>query len=90
MKIEYTDGCICSGFYADDERMIDLSEEQIKDILKRVVDKVCNKPQMSEGQKIALREAIRILVEDFPDQCECSDEPCECCGDFVYTYTMEI
>lgn len=30
------------------------------------------------------------MVENFPDKEEHSNEPCECCGDYVETYTMEI
>lgn len=36
-----------------------------------------------------LQIAIRNLVELFGD-CECSEDACECCGDFVETYTMEL
>jgi hypothetical protein len=30
------------------------------------------------------------MVEDFSDTYKCSDQPCECCGDYVETYTMEV
>lgn len=33
---------------------------------------------------------LREIVEGFPDTYKSSDEPCECCGDYVETYKMEV
>lgn len=87
MKIELTQGCICDGFYADDERIIDMSIEELKDIFTQLTDYVKGLPL--EDKKFALYEAIYNIIELFA-QHETSDEPCECCGDFIETYTLEI
>ena len=70
--------------------MIDMSTDELKDILQRVVKKVVSKTDMDEWKKSYLQDAIRVLVEDFPDEYESSDEPCDCCGDWVETYYMEV
>ena len=90
MRIELTQGCICYSFTADDRQLIDMSAEELKDILNRVVKKVISKTDMDEWKKSYLQDAIRVLVEDFPDEYESAEEPCECCGDWVETYYMEV
>lgn len=90
MRIELTQGCICDSFTANDIPMIDMSTDELKDILQRVVKKVVSKTDMDEWKKSYLQDAIRVLVEDFPDEYESSDEPCDCCGDWVETYYMEV
>ena len=90
MKIELVRGCIAERFDADGKPMMNMSEEELKSILVKVVNKVTQRTELTEGQKSYLYDAIMLLVEDFPDTCEYSDEPCECCGDFIETYTMEL
>lgn len=90
MKIELVQGCIAYRFDADGKPMMDMSEGELKDILIKVVNKVTQRTELTEGQKSYLYDAIMLLVEDFPDRCLYSDEPCECCGDWIETYTMEI
>lgn len=67
-----------------------MSADELKDILQRVVKKVVSKADMDVWDKNYLQEAIRVLVENFSDKYESSDEPCECCGDWVETYYMEV
>lgn len=90
MKIELVRGCIADCFEADGKPLIDMSEEELKSILIKVVDKVTQRNELTEGQKSYLYDAIMLLVEDFPDACDYSYEPCLCCGDWIETYTMEI
>lgn len=90
MNIELVRGCIADRFDVDDKPMMDMSEDELKDILIKVVNKVTQRTELTEGQKSYLYDAIMLLVEDFPDRCLYSDEPCECCGDWIETYTMEI
>ena len=90
MKIEIVRGCIADRFDVDGKPMMDMSEEELKDILLRVVNKVTQRENMDEWKKAYLRDAIRLLVEDFYDTYESSDEPCDCCGDWVETYTLEL
>lgn len=39
---------------------------------------------------VSLNKLLALLLEHFHDEYDCSDEPCECCGDFVETYKLEI
>ena len=90
MKIELVRSCIAGRFDADGKPMMDMSEEELKSILLRVVNKVTQRTELYEEQKSCLFYAIMLLVEDFPDTCDYSDEPCLCCDDWIETYTMEI
>ena len=90
MKIELVQGCIADRFDVDGKPMMYMSEDELKDILIKVVNKVTQRTELTEGQKSYLYDAIMLLVEDFPDTYESTDEPCECCGDWIDTYTMEI
>lgn len=90
MKIERTTGCICDCFEADGKPMCSMSEEELKCILLRVAQKIASRGEMCENQKCDLQSIIGLMVESFPDECECSEEPCECCGDYVETYIVEV
>lgn len=46
--------------------------------------------QDKERYKKLAENILREMVEVFYDTYECSDEPCECCGDYVETYTMKV
>lgn len=89
MKIELVRGCIADRFDVDGKPMMDMSEDELKDILIRVVKKVVQK-KLEPYDRSCIEESIRLLVEYFSDTLECSEEPCECCGDWIDTYTMEI
>lgn len=43
MKIELVQGCIADCFEADGKPLIDMSEEELKSILLRVVNKFLNR-----------------------------------------------
>jgi hypothetical protein len=37
-----------------------------------------------------LQTILRDIVSLYYDEYEIDDEPCECCGDFVETFKMEV
>lgn len=39
MKVEYWDGCTTSGLWVDDNQFIDLSLEEKREVIKKIVDK---------------------------------------------------
>ena len=88
MKIELKQGCICDSFTADGVQFVNMSDEKLKDILVKVAKHIALRGELNEGQKCSLQNIIAGMVESFPDDCEFSDHPCECCGDHVETYTM--
>lgn len=87
MKIEVTNGCIAYNFEIDGKSIHDCTIDEIKDALTKANTYVVSK---ANDERVSdLQIAIRNLVELFGD-CECSEDACECCGDFIETYTMEI
>lgn len=87
MKIELVQGCIAYSFEIDGATIYDCSMEDLKDALSKVTAHVLSKTKNEDKYK--LQDVIHNLVELFGD-CECDGIPCECCGDFVETYTLEI
>ena len=80
MKLEMTRGCICDSLSIDGTQEIDLTDEQRKEVIKKVFDSM--KP-----------EDLNYLLQwylPYKGDYESSDKPCECCGDFVENFTLEI
>ena len=80
MIIEYNYGCNYS-LTIDGIESCDISIEEFKNKLKYIIDKL---------DDIAdLQEILQNIVE-LNGKNECSDEPCEECGEYNGTYTLEI
>jgi hypothetical protein len=89
MKLELTEGCICDSFEVDGNPIKDCDESQLKHLLILATQKICCK-EFTPDQRGLAAHILREMVEDFSDTYKCSDEPCEFCGDYVETYTMEV
>lgn len=87
MKIEIVEGCIGDIFEVDGKNILDCTLEELKDALDKATKYALS--IADESKMYALQEAIRTLTEDF-GRYESPDEPCECCGDFIDTYTLEL
>jgi hypothetical protein len=87
MKIEITNGCMAYDFEIDGKSIHDCTINELKDALTKANSYAVNKA--NDESVCDLQTAIRNLVELFGD-CECDGIPCECCGDFIDTYTMEL
>lgn len=90
MKLELTEGCICDSFTADGKHINSMSEKELKDILKAVVAKITTTKYEDENTVYYLQNILYEIVSRFYDEYESDDEPCECCGDFVETFKMEV
>lgn len=90
MKLELTEGCICDSFTADGKDINSMSGQELKDILKAVVAKITDTKYEDENKVSYLQTILRDIVLLYYDEYEIDDEPCECCGDFIDTYTMTI
>lgn len=83
MKIELIRGCTCDGLYIDDKSVRELTDNERKEIKK----KICKWIMSDDAHLGAL---LHILTKHFFNKYQCSDTPCECCGDFIETYKLEI
>ena len=87
MKIEIIQGCICDSFEIDGKPINDCTIDELKDALTKANAYVVRNADDERVSNIQI--AIHNLVELFGD-CECDGIPCDCCGDFIETYTLEI
>lgn len=90
MKLELTEGCICDSFTVDSKDINSMSGQELKDILKVVVTKITDTKYEDENKVSHLQTILRDIVLLYYDEYEIDNEPCECCGDFVETFTMNI
>lgn len=87
MKIEIVTGCIADSFEVDGATIYDCSMEELKDVLSNVIAHVLSKTKKEDIYK--LQTVIHNLVEMFGEY-ESSDDACECCGDYIDTYTLDV
>lgn len=71
---------MANSLTVDDKEEMDLTDDERRNVLKRIFEHL--KPNDLNG-------VIQILIERFGD-CKTDDEPCETCGDYVYTCTWEL
>lgn len=79
-KIVYTDGCVVSGLTVDDRIFSDLSLEEQKEIIHKIVDNVSDSSYLQD-----------MLIEYTQSAGEYEYlYTCEQCGDSVCEWALEI
>ena len=79
MKVEYYDGCTTTGVSIDNKPLVDLSIEEQKDVLLKVLNSLKN-PTYSIQQ---------FLISATEEEEEYEDlGMCEQCGDYIYNYKL--
>lgn len=81
MKLEYTSGCVCDSLNVDGVETIDMTIEDIRNVLHELIDR---------EQDVATLQDVFMSLMSSQGIYECSEEPCDCCGDYVITYKLEI
>lgn len=79
MEILKQDGCVVYCLNADGCSICQMNKEKQQVILDKIINKLDVEPY----------ELIDYLVRTHGDY-ECSDKPCECCGDYIESWKMEI
>lgn len=80
MKLEYTDGCICTSLSVDGVETIDMKTEDLQAVICKLVKR--------EDDISVLQDLFTSLMSS---QGEYKDlGQCEQCGDFISEYTLEI
>jgi hypothetical protein len=82
MILKLVRGCVCDSMTADGVEEIDMTPKQRQETIDAIFRWLKKNPDQ-------LNYVMQDLISDFGDY-ECDDEPCECCGDLVQTYTWEI
>lgn len=80
MKLKMQRGCICDSLTVDGTEEINLNDEQRKEVIKKIFESIEPKD---------LNYLLQWYLPTFGDY-DCDDEPCECCGDYVEYYNIEI
>ena len=80
MKLEYTDGCVCTSLTIDGKETIDMNVEDFKSVIHKLIDK--------ENDLGTLQHIWIVLMEQqgkYEDLGQCEE-----CGDYITKYTLEI
>ena len=80
MKIEYTDGCICTSLTVDGKETAYMTPEEIKVSIRAMLDR--------ETDIATLQDVWMSLIEHLGEYKDLGH--CECCGDWISNYTLEI
>lgn len=80
MELTYTDGCIATSLDIDGVESIDMSIEDFRKVIHKIVDKI---DDFAELQNIFMNfvESNGKLIDEYN---------CPCCGDYVTTYKINI
>lgn len=82
MKLIYSYGCLANELSVNGISEIDLTDKQRKEVINRIF-------QWYDKHSEELNGLLQYFIETHCDDYDCT-EPCECCGDMVTTYEMEI
>lgn len=77
LKIEYTDGCCSTGIYINDKALTSIEFNELKEIAKKVIDKL--------NSVWPIQEFLIAVAEEAGEYKNLGT--CEECGDTIYKYT---
>lgn len=80
MKLEYTDGCICTSLTVDGKETADMTSEEIKVSIQAMLDR--------EIDFTVLQDIWTTLIESQGEYRDLGH--CEECGDWISNYTLEL
>ena len=84
MKIDLVEGCVCDSLTIDGVEEINLTDEQRAKTIVELLDGLKKVIKPSD-----LNCFLQHICMNYGDM-KCSDEPCPQCGDYVYSYHVEI
>lgn len=84
MIIERTDGCVYAGMYIDGISISEMSEEQRHEARKALCEYILNHEDVFDLFRLG-----NIVVTNADSEYSYS-QPCECCGDWIRNWKIEI
>jgi len=81
IKLEHIEGCVCDSINIDGVETIDMPIEKLLGIIQIILKK-CD--------DVAILQDVLMLLIDEMGEYECSEEPCEECGDYITTNTLRV
>lgn len=82
MKVNWTRGCVTTCLSVDGKNYDDYTEQEKAELRQNVIT------WLSKNEDKVPTEDLLELILEMAGEYECSDEPCECCGDFIDSYEM--
>lgn len=82
MEFKLTSGCVCDYLGINGLREVDMTNEQREYYNNIICDFLKTKPQ-------DLNYLLQYILPQYGDF-DIDDKPCECCRDYVYSYTLNI
>lgn len=80
MKLSYTDGCTCTSLTVDGVETVDMSEKDLKGVVKALIDR-----ETDIGVIQSIWMDLMQSQGEFEDLGHCSQ-----CGDWITRYTLEL
>lgn len=80
MKLEYTEGCVCTSLLVDGVETVDMEEKDLKDVICKMIGHI--------DDVAILQQVWMKIMESMGEYKDLGH--CECCGDFISEYTWEI
>lgn len=79
-KYEYITGCVCDSLTINSKETIDMKPEELKSHICKILDTI---------NDLGTLQSILINLIEFTGDYKI-DGPCEECGDYIYTYNLEV
>lgn len=80
MKLEYTEGCICTSLTVDGVETVDMDINDLKKVICKLVERETDVAELQD-----------LWISLMQSQGEYKDlGHCECCGDWITNYTLEL
>jgi hypothetical protein len=84
MDFEITLGCTCFSYTIDGTEIVDYeNDDKLKEAIHALVDRC-------KDSSVLQDIFSNLVMSDTSTKYECSEEPCECCGDYVENYKLKI
>lgn len=89
MKLQMVRGCVCDSLNVDGKEEIDLTDDERALVLRTILNSELLKKNIL-SKPGSLNQLIQFVAREYFDTYEVSDEPCDCCDDYVETFELEI
>lgn len=83
MNMVYSYGCMSNELSVNGINEIDMTDSQRKNVIHKIFMWYRKHPEH-------LNNLLQYFIEAHYDEYDCSDKPCECCGDVVTTFKLTI
>jgi hypothetical protein len=80
MKLKMVEGCMCDSLTVDGIEEIEMTDEKRQETINKIMESLEPKD---------LNYLLQWYLPIFGDY-ECDNTPCECCGDVVTKYSLDI